>query len=209
MRMLLSQWINKQNAHELVSRLRRENRSLRAEVKRLSVYKELAYKDDLTRLYNRRFFNERLNSELARAQRAQAPLSVVMIDLDRFKAINDRAGHLVGDEVLRFIGRFLQQICRASDVPCRLGGDEFALILPDTDAEGAQRMAQRLLAELPSAEGRPELPEGLCISFSVGTSTYPPEGQTPEKLLQTADRAMYQAKQAAMAFHSGPLAARP
>ncbi len=191
MKMLLSQWTIKQPAQELIGRLRRENRALRAEVDRLSAYRELAYKDDLSGLHNRRYFEERIGKELARAQRSCVPLSLLMIDLDQFKAINDRAGHLHGDEVLRFVGRFLRSVCRISDTAFRLGGDEFVLLLPDTNARGAQKVADRIQSALAQAKDIPELPEGLSVRLSVGISTFPDTGACKQSLMRAADQAMY------------------
>ncbi len=114
-----------------------------------------------------------------------------MIDLDHFKAINDRGGHLLGDEVLRFLGKFLRSACRISDTAFRLGGDEFVLLLPDTNAQGAQAMAERLQSALASAEDLPALPEGLRVSLSIGVSTFPDTAACKHSLLRAADQAMY------------------
>ncbi len=180
----------------LIERLFRENCALRRENARLQRFETLACQDALTQLGNRRHFDDRLASELARAQRSYAPLSVLFIDLDRFKSINDGAGHVAGDEALAWMGRFLAGAIRTSDVACRIGGDEFGILLPDTDAEGAELMAERLKAALDAALDAPRMPDGTRISLSIGVATAPEDGVAPATLLGRADSRMYDDKAA-------------
>lgn len=178
----------------LIEHLREENRRLREELERLAVYRQLAYRDALTDLYNRRYFDERFVQELRRAERTGTSVSVVLLDMDEFKRINDEAGHPVGDEVLRWVAGLLGSTARSIDVACRLGGDEFALILPETDFEGATKVLRRLTSALAAPEGAPALPQGLGLSFSLGAATFPDEGVEPLELVNAADARMFRHK---------------
>jgi len=152
---------------------------------------KMAMQDDLTQLFNRRYFFERLERELETAKAFQRPLSVIVMDLDGLKGINDTQGHRAGDEVLENVGRFLLGQTRASDVPARVGGDEFAVILPDTPAPQASALMIRLEQRLASLNivDRNELT--LTVRASVGYATYPDAGETADEVIQQADTAMY------------------
>lgn len=155
---------------------------------------ELATRDGLTRMLTRRFFMRRLQDELKRAQRFDRPVSLVLIDVDRFKQINDTRGHLVGDAVLQAISSLLRANIRDEiDVLGRYGGDEFALILPETDAEGARVVALRLLERVRElvvhAQGVRE-----SVTLSMGVATWPEHGEDGLSLLQSADEALYMVK---------------
>lgn len=178
----------------LIEQLYRENCALRRENQRLRRYESLACTDALTGLGNRRFFDERLAAELSRASRAETPLSVVFVDLDHFKSINDGAGHAAGDEALAWVGAFLQRTVRASDLACRIGGDEFGVILPDTDPDGADMMADRLRTALARALDAPILPSGARLELSIGVATTPEDGTTTAELLERADIRMFDDK---------------
>ncbi len=180
---------------ELIDRMRREIEALRQEVDRLSLFRHLAYRDELTGLYNRRHFDERLVQEWSRASRCGTELALVIIDLDDFKEINDQAGHAVGDEVLAFFGDVLASSCREYDTPHRLGGDEFAYILPETDRRGAETLIGRVLDKLVFAPGRPQLPGGSTIRLSHGIAELH-EARSSEELFALADAAMYARKRA-------------
>jgi diguanylate cyclase (GGDEF)-like protein len=157
----------------------------------------LAETDPLTWLFNRRHFDRRLEAELNRALRAEHLLSLLMIDVDQFKSINDRAGHRVGDAVLRAVATGITQAVRLYDVPTRYGGDEFAIILPEADSEVASRVARRVLEKTAAQALPPELAAaGDTIGLSIGIATFPrPSGDAPA-LIEFADTAMYRAKQA-------------
>jgi diguanylate cyclase (GGDEF)-like protein len=165
--------------------LERENASLREEVRRLEVYQLMAYRDDLTALHNRRYFDERLEQELSRGQRWNAPCAVLLLDIDKFKVINDSYGHLVGDAVIQAVAQFIRGAIRSIDVAARVGGDEFAIILPNTDHATVGAVSQRLQQPI-HVPGR-----NLKVQLSVGSATFPVSGATRETLLHWADRDMY------------------
>lgn len=150
---------------------------------------ELMLRDPLTGVYNRRALGERLAEELARSQRFGHPLGLLMMDIDHFKRINDRFGHLAGDQVLIGIARCLRRHVRKSDFVARYGGEEFVILLPETDAEGARRFAERLRAAI----GVLEFGEIPAPSVSIGVAASR-EDDTPDRLLQRADAALYAAK---------------
>ncbi|NPU92327.1 MAG: diguanylate cyclase [Gammaproteobacteria bacterium] len=152
----------------------------------------LSNQDMLTGLANRRRFMERLDAECARLTRIHAPLSLVMIDADHFKKINDSHGHPVGDEVLRTLAHLLGQQMRVpADLPARIGGEEFAILLPDTRLEGAVAVCERLAASLRRTPLQsPQGPFHLTLSMGVVESWH----LDPEKLLHYADANLYLAK---------------
>ncbi|MBD0330803.1 MAG: diguanylate cyclase [Thermoleophilia bacterium] len=159
------------------------------------VVERQALVDALTGLANRRRAEEALARELARADRYATPVSIVLADLDDFKAVNDGHGHEAGDEVLRACAAVLAAGVRAVDLPARWGGEEFLLLLPDTDAAGAAAVAERLRAALAST--RMLLPDGAVarVAASFGVASFPPAGSR-EELLAGADAALYEAKRA-------------
>lgn len=156
--------------------------------------KRLANTDGLTGLCNYRSFQERLEQEIDRAQRYHRPLSLIMIDVDYFKAYNDMWGHLQGDHVLSAVARLLQQTSRASDIVARYGGEEFVLILPETDATKAEALGHRLREQVASRTfpGEEQLPD-KTLTISVGLASYTAP-DSKEILIQKADVALYQAK---------------
>ncbi len=151
---------------------------------------EQAITDELTGLYNRRYFHDRLEREMQFAQRSGQPLSLILLDLDRLKKINDTYGHPVGDAVLRHIGATLKAVVRNVDICSRYGGEEFVVILPYTDQPGALLAAERLRAAI---SARPFAPVGR-ITASFGLSTFPSLAGSTAALIEQADRAMYVAK---------------
>jgi diguanylate cyclase (GGDEF)-like protein len=176
-----------------LARLTRENAALKRELARLQVYRAMAYRDPLTGLWNRRYFEERLNEELSRSERAGLgrKFSVMVLDLNDFKATNDRFGHPVGDTVLKDVGGFLVTHLRHHDVACRSGGDEFSVLLPDLSAEDCGHLVARLRTGLVDANAARRIP----ISLSIGTASWPEAGDTVDALLTRADEAMYADKQ--------------
>ena len=149
--------------------------------------KELAARDKLTNLYNRRLFEEQFDAAVARAQRNGEELSLLVVDLDGLKRINDLGGHPAGDEALRALADALRESCRAGDVPCRLGGDEFAIILPGANPDDAIKVAERAQDSL-IARGP--------YSFSGGVARAASNLGSPYDLYRSADIAAYRAKAA-------------
>jgi diguanylate cyclase (GGDEF)-like protein/PAS domain S-box-containing protein len=149
--------------------------------------REQAIRDPLTGLFNRRFLEETLNHEVARAARAKSPLSVVMLDLDKFKLLNDTFGHAAGDTVLREVGQMLRENVRAADVACRYGGDEFIVVMPDTVIGNAATKANNLLEMFKRGPSR--------VECSMGLVAFPQQGSAGVDLLKAADAALYRAKQ--------------
>ena len=153
--------------------------------------RQLADLDSLTGLHNRRFFHETLAREVDRAQRYQRNLSVVIVDVDGFKEINDRIGHLAGDAVLAEIAERIKEVVRSADIPCRVGGDELAVILPEVGLEQAQQLVSRIdraVSSQPSARaGR--------VRVSAGVAELLPN-DTPTTLFERGDESLYEAKHA-------------
>jgi diguanylate cyclase (GGDEF)-like protein len=154
----------------------------------------LSETDDLTGLANRRRFERVIDIEMRRARRSRAPLSVLIIDIDRFKLINDQYGHATGDEVLQAVAaRLLAAIRRPADLAARVGGDEFAVLLPETDAKGAEAVAETARATVEASA----LPEIGVTTITIGIATCESVGtNAPLDLIAAADRALYAAKEA-------------
>ena len=164
-------------------------------MQRLVETRDFSLRDRLTGCASRAHGLDTLKAELARARRTHHPLSVVMFDVDHFKAINDKFGHVVGDSMLEAVGKSLTRVLRVSDVKCRYGGDEFLVVLPETPLGGAVHAADSLLREI----GRLRLAVGEHVvnaTVSVGVAAAMPGELNPEALIARADDAMYQAKRA-------------
>jgi len=156
--------------------------------------KERALVDDVTEVYNARYLLEAMDREIRRAERYGSELSVLFLDLDRFKLVNDHHGHLVGSQALRQLSQVLGQCVRQVDTLARYGGDEFTILLVGTCEETGTEIAERIrriVAETPFEAGPDQVVHLTC---SVGVSTYPTHGRTREALLDAADKAMYRAK---------------
>lgn len=153
--------------------------------------------DELTGLPNRRVFHEIMSREMVRAERNERPLSVMNMDIDHFKAINDALGHQRGDEVLKAFARVLAGQVRSIDVAARYGGEEFVALLPDTDGEGAVTLAEkvrRAFEEAPVMRAGAGPEDLRRVTVSIGVATYPQDGAGSETVLRRADQAMYLAK---------------
>src|SRR5581483_3259641 len=170
---------------------------------------ELSVRDPLTGLYNRRYFQDRLTHEIQRARRHGRPLSLLIADIDHFKEINDTYGHQAGDEVLRSIALLLVNQTRATDITARYGGEEFVAVLPETDAHGALRVAEKLresvavtplyhlergvLGESP----RTDETSSIGCTISIGVASFDAKRMADAgELVRAADEALYAAKQA-------------
>jgi diguanylate cyclase (GGDEF)-like protein len=156
--------------------------------------RNLADRDPLTGFYNHRFLHERLGEEVVRSQRARRAMSVLMLDLDDFKLVNDTFGHLFGDRVLTWTAELIRSTLRASDVPARYGGDEFAIILPETDADEARIAAERILAAFREQAFVSASRGPVPIGASIGAATFPANGRTATELIAAADLALYRVK---------------
>jgi diguanylate cyclase (GGDEF)-like protein len=154
---------------------------------------ELAFTDGLTGLYNRRYIMEQIELEFSRVQRSEAPLSLIMIDLDGLKTINDRFGHHEGDGFLKEVAGIVKVNTRASDVAARWGGDEFMLLAPGTDSRSAGKIAERIRTQVERYKVKLE-GEEVGITVSDGIVSYPAHASVVEELLKKADEAMYNAK---------------
>ena len=176
---------------------------LRAAAIRFSRAEVEAITDGLTGLYNHRYLHERLEEELERSRRGQSELSVLFCDCDQFKTYNDDHGHKAGDAALSRIARIIEANSRRTDLAARYGGEEFVLALIDTDAAGAQAVAELIRAEVESVSAR----HGRPLTISVGIATSPGDARARDELLDKADWAMYAAKRAGrnrvLAFSDG------
>jgi diguanylate cyclase (GGDEF)-like protein len=186
------------NDRELLARVRVHHRvkALQDDLKEANARLEaLATTDALTGLYNRRYLDTVLFSELRRSLRYKAPLSLVLLDIDRFKAVNDGYGHAVGDAVLRNVASLITRQARGTDVIARYGGEEIVLVLPHTDTRGAGDLAERLRQQISEAlfvHGDVSLK--VTASFGIATYLAGPQALNPEELLRQADEALYEAK---------------
>jgi len=155
--------------------------------------KEQVVRDPLTGLYNRGFFDEVLPLTLERAKRSNEPASLLMLDIDDFKALNDAHGHLAGDAVLRKVSEVLQDSARSEDAPCRFGGDEFALLLQDASGFSAKLIAERIRKTLSEVELTWE-GKSMPLAVTIGVATYPTDAASPSELIMLADRRLYRGK---------------
>jgi diguanylate cyclase (GGDEF)-like protein len=151
--------------------------------------------DHLTGLYNRRYFMNRAGEEIERSLRHQAPLSVLMIDIDHFKDFNDSFGHATGDRVLQTVARAMKEALRKPDICSRHGGEEFAVLLPDTPGDSAYYVADRVRKTLSGTRYTGlGLPPEVNITISVGVATCPRDATGLDELMELADKALYRAK---------------
>ena len=158
---------------------------------RVSELKEMAARDEMTGMYNRRHFYEVAEVEMARAQTRRDNLSILLLDLDGLKTINDEYGHGVGDVVITSLAGVISRHIRGSDVGARLGGDEFGIIMPGTDKRGAFALAQRLWEEMERTPMYQSETAELMVTVSIGVAGYPWGGDSLEEMLHWADADMY------------------
>ncbi|MEA3485837.1 MAG: sensor domain-containing diguanylate cyclase [Candidatus Aerophobetes bacterium] len=157
----------------------------------LDKFHRAAITEDLTGFYNAGYFRQRLNEEINRADRTHRPLSLLFVDLDHLKLINDSYGHFAGDKALRMVSEIIREYIRKVDIPARYGGDEIAVILPETDDIQAFQVAERIRRK---AAGN-SFHNNAHLTLSIGIATYPQDAAQAQDLLKMADRAVYQAKQ--------------
>lgn len=174
-----------------VSERRRAEEALRESEER---YRSLSQIDSLTGLYNSRYLRERLPGELERATRYGRPLSMLVIDCDNFKSINDCYGHLEGDKVLQNLAEAIRHCLRRSDSAYRYGGEEFVVLLPETDSSAAMALAERLRGMFAAQETQVSNGEKICCTISIGVSRHVPT-DTASSLIRRADEASYRAKE--------------
>ena len=155
---------------------------------------ELSITDDLTRLYNSRYLNATLRSEVERSKRYRTPVSLIFLDLDGFKNVNDQHGHLFGSRTLVEVAAAIRETVRTIDVVCRFGGDEFTVILPQTGPEGAFIIAERIRIQIAETVFLRSHGLEVRISASIGIASFPDHGRTKDDLLARADQAMYVVK---------------
>lgn len=154
--------------------------------------KQLAYLDGLTGIFNRRFFEMRINEEIERARRYGSGMAVIIADIDHFKRLNDEFGHLLGDEVLRQVSSIFHQQVRKIDVVCRYGGEEFAILLTQTNEHQALTIAEKLRRQVQQWQF-PGVPR--TITVSAGVAAFPAHGRSRDDIVRAADRGLYAAKQ--------------
>jgi diguanylate cyclase (GGDEF)-like protein len=174
-------------AYEKLQAQMEEIKTLQAQLR------EQAIRDSLTTCFNRRYLDETIEREFARAGREAYPISLLMVDIDQFKKVNDTYGHPAGDAVLMAIGQLLRHRTRAGDIICRYGGEEFLMVLPNMELENATRRADGCRIDLMELE----VPYGgikVKITVSIGVASFSIHGSTPAQVIQTADRALYLAK---------------
>ena len=169
--------------------VRDRSRAFEALAQALKTLEEEAIRDPLTNLYNRRFLRDYLSRELMRAARESIRVAVIMIDLDRFKRVNDTAGHAAGDLVLTEIATLLKRHIRGTDIACRYGGEEFTLVLPNATLQSARSRAEAICAAIREEGGRL-----MGVTASLGVAISPDHAAEPESLLRAADKALYDAK---------------
>jgi len=152
---------------------------------------KMAAHDELTQLYNRRYFYERFQEMLARTRTSKQSLALVLLDIDGLKKINDEYGHAVGDIMIANLSKVIDKHVRTSDVPARLGGDEFAILMPDTDKRGAFALAQRLWEELEQVPMYEHEGLQVMLNISIGVSGFPWGGEDVDEMMHWADADMY------------------
>ncbi len=167
------------------------------EIHKSKLYHKIKYLstiDTLSGAYLKRHFYPLLEEEIARNKEIQKEAGLIMIDIDRFKEVNDRHGHLAGDHVIREIGSILKSRCREEDIICRYGGDEFVIVLPRTSQEQTIQVAQRIKNSVSDLVFNPGTKNEFKTTVSMGIAMFPNEGDSSQKLLQSADQSLYAAK---------------
>ena len=184
---------------ETEEKLKLVNQRLEHQIKEIreleNQLREAANQDSMTGVYNRRYLEDTLKREIARAKRKNYPLSLIMLDVDKFKDINDTYGHKIGDEVVTALANMLKNSTREADCVSRYGGDEFVLVMPEMSKEHAYQRAEKWRKECKELEIK-KSKKAIQFSISIGIATCPMDGETNEALLDSVDQALYYAKQA-------------
>lgn len=177
----------------LIKELRKNERTQNELNRRLF---DLSIRDDLTDVYNRRYFYEKLEEEIKRSERYETVLSLIMLDIDYFKHYNDTHGHQAGDSVLREVALLLRNNVREQDLVARYGGEEFSIILPETGKQVAGKLAERIRGCLSAQTFHfKETLQSGKLTISLGVATFPEDAKSLNDLVETADRALYKAKE--------------
>lgn len=157
--------------------------------------RELSYTDELTRVFNRRYFNQRFEREMQRAQRYGRALSLIMVDIDHFKTFNDTHGHLWGDKTLKQVAQILEKSLRKADILARFGGEEFVVLLPEIDKEHGRKVAEKLRRTIERTNFPKAATQPLGrLTISLGVAAFPEDAQKAEALIDHADQGLYLAK---------------
>src|SRR6185295_5580251 len=154
----------------------------------------MAYRDSLTGLYNHRYFYEQLSHEVERSIRYAQPLTVLLMDMNNFKDINDTYGHIIGDKFLSLVGQVIARQIRGSDIGARYGGDEFVVILPNTAIDEARSTSEKLALAVEHAAAMSATEEKVKLGISIGIAVCPDDSKAPGELLQIADSRLYEVK---------------
>jgi diguanylate cyclase (GGDEF)-like protein len=176
-----------------INRVIRERSLINERDRMIERLKKLSIRDPLTELYNSRHFYEQLEDEIQRSERYQHPLALIFIDIDKFKAVNDTYGHMVGDQALLLIAQKMQASLRAQDTAYRFAGDEFTIILPETSSDNARFVADRIKSEMAKESLMIHEQEITPITLSIGVAEYQ-RYESKEQFLHRADVTMYEAK---------------
>ncbi len=191
------EFIEKRKSNDEVSRLARALRNFGQQIEdKTNELERLIITDEKTKLFNFRHFKSELHSEIARAKRFSEPVSLIMIDADKFKHYNDTNGHVLGDEALIKMAKLMKSLCRETDKPARFGGEEFAVLLPKTGKEEAVVFAERIRKAIEETVFvNQEKQPGGNFTASLGVATYPEDCTDAETLVNAADKALYKAKE--------------
>jgi diguanylate cyclase (GGDEF)-like protein len=169
--------------------------------------RNMAYRDAVTGLYNHRYFREQLSHEIERSVRYAQPLSLVLLDMDNFKQINDRHGHLMGDRFLGLVGEVIALQVRSSDIGARYGGDEFVVILPSTTRSDAEAAAEKIAAGVSNCAAMTATGETVRLGICFGVATCPSDAKSASDLIEAADARLYESKAKRKAGRNHPNAA--
>lgn len=181
-----------EKVRETLESLENQNKKLKKEISFLKTYKEQAIKDSLTKLYTRRYFEERCYQEVYRFNRTAEGFAIAFLDIDDFKQINDTYGHSTGDLVLKTLSEIILKSIRKSDIACRYGGEEFIILLTNSDSQSAEVVLGRIKDKLTTNTNL--IDKNLKITFSAGVSTFSNKFNNIEELIDDADKKLYKAK---------------